>query len=164
MTRRLGLLQNTAFRLGTSLGLAGLLTLGCSSKHKGEGTVGSNGRGVDPSWSTALGSCWPELGKDGFNTDDLKRNLSFPTRFRNAFPVYAAQTDDDASALLAKPVQDAPPPDTSKLTHSQSPVLSRGQAAQGTSPQGAVVQSTNGSAPPDGLCSIQTGIPQGFSK
>ena len=141
-----------------------LATSGCSSKHQGIGTVGSDGRGVDPSWTTAAKSCWPELGKDGYGSKDVARNLASPTHFRNAFPVYGAQNDDALNLLLAQPLQTAPPPDVSQLTHSQTPVLSRGQAANGTGPKDAVVQSTNGNAPPDAFCSIQPGTPQGFSK
>ena len=113
---------------------------------------------------TATKACWPDLGKNGYGSDDLGRNLANPTHFRNAFPVYAAQNDDALDQLLAKPLQTAPAPDVSKLTHSQTPVLSRGQAANGTNAQDAVVQSTNGNAPPDAFCSIQPGTPQGFSK
>lgn len=112
----------------------------------------------------AAKSCWPDLAGNGYGADDITRNLASPTHFRNAFPVYSAQTDDALNFLLAKPLQTAPPPDTSKLTHSQTPVLSRGQAAVGTGFKDAVVQSTNGNAPPDALCSIQPGTPQGFSK
>ena len=146
-----------------ALALLGLAA-GCSSKHKGAGTVGSNGRGVDASWTTATRSCWPDLAKNGYGADDVASNLASPTRFRNAFPVYAAQNDDAISLILAKPLQAAPPPDVTRLTHSATPVLSRGQAADGTGPRDAVVQNTNGTAPPDAFCSIQPGTPQGFSK
>lgn len=146
------------------LGLAPVFVLGCSPKNKGIGTIGSGGKNVDPSWINATKTCWPDLAKDGYNNDDLARNLAAPTHFRNAFPVYSAQTDDALDVLLAKPVQTAPPPDASKLTHSQTPVFNRGQAVNGTNPKDAVVQSTNGIAPPDGFCSLQPGTPQGFSK
>lgn len=141
-----------------------LLGAGCSSKHKGAGTIGNGGKNVDPSWATAVQSCWPDLSRQGYSTDDIKRNLADPTHFRAAFPVYAAQNDDALDVLLAKPLQTAPRPDISKLTHVASPVLNRGEAANGAGPKDAVVQSTNGIAPPDGLCAIQQGIPQGFSK
>ena len=137
---------------------------GCSSKHTGVGAVGTDGKNVDPSWITATESCWPDLAKQGYHRDDTARALATAIHFRNAFPVYAAQNDSAIDLLLAKPVQTAPPPDVSKLTHSQTPVLSRGQAANGTGPQGAGVQSTNGIAPPDALCAIQPGTPSGFSK
>ncbi|MBE7159342.1 MAG: hypothetical protein INR62_13085 [Rhodospirillales bacterium] len=137
---------------------------GCSSKHKGTGTIGSNGKNVDASWINATKTCWPDLGKNGFSNDDIARNLASPTHFRDAFPVYGAQNDDALDVLLAKPVQTAPPPDVSRLTHSQTPVFNRGQAVNGTNPKDAVVQSTNGIAPPDAFCSLQPGTPQGFSK
>lgn len=140
------------------------LPLGCSSKHKGAGVVGSGGRNVDASWATAIQSCWPDLSKQGYSAADIRSNLATPTHFRNALPVYAAQNDDAVDQLLAKPLETAPDPDITKLAHSDTPVLTRGQAANGNGPRDAAVQSTNGQAPPDGLCSIQSGVPQGFSK
>lgn len=140
-----------------------LALAGCHS-HKGIGTIGNNGHGIDPTWTRAARSCWPELAKNGYTTDDINRNLADPTHFRNAFPVYSAQTDDALNTELATPVQTMPAPDVSKLTHSSTPVFNRGQAVDGTSPKDAVVQSTDGTVPPDAFCSIQTGIPQGFSK
>ncbi len=137
---------------------------GCSSKHTGAPVVTSSGRLLDQSWLTATQSCWPELAKEGYTADDLRHNLAILDRFRIAFPVYAAQTQADLDDLLGKPLQTGPDPDITKLAHSQSPVLTRGQAAAGTVPQMAVVQSTNGIAPPDAFCSIQPGVPQGFSK
>ena len=89
---------------------------------------------------------------------------TWPRPHPSAFPVYGAQTDDALDVDLAKPLQTAPAPDVSRLTHSQTPVFNRGQAVNGTNPRDAVVQSTNGIAPPDGVCSLQSGIPQGFSK
>jgi hypothetical protein len=150
--------------VSVALALAGVLVAGCSSKHKGAGVAGSGGRNVDASWATAIQSCWPDLSKQGYSTEDIRSNLATPTHFRNAFPVYAAQNDDAVDLLLAKPLQTAPDPDITKLTHSNAPVLTRGQAANGTGPRDAAVQSTNGQAPPDAFCAIQSGIPQGFSK
>ncbi len=139
-------------------------TLGCSHKHVGAPVVTSSGRLVDQSWITATQSCWPDLAKQGYSADDVRRNLANLDDFRNAYPVYAAQTHRDLDDILGKPLQTGPDPDTSKLAHSQYPVLTRGQAAAGTASQMAVVQSTNGIAPPDSFCAIQPGIPQGFSK
>ncbi len=153
----------TALLRTASLGCL-LLPAACSSKHTGAGTVTRSGRLVDPSWVTATQACWPDLTKNGYTADDLKRNLADSGSFHNAFPVYTAQSRADIDALLAKPLGIAPGPDISKLTHAQTPVLTRGQAALGTGPQAAVVQSTNGIAPPDALCSIQPGVPQGFRK
>lgn len=137
---------------------------GCSSKHNGAGTVGNGGKNVDQSWATAVQSCWPDLSRQGYSAKDIERNLASPTHFRGAFPVYAAQNDDAVDLLLAKPLEAGPAPDVSQLTHSAMPVLTRGQAASGAGPRDAAVQSTNGIAPPDALCAIQSGTPQGFSK
>ena len=56
------------------------------------------------------------------------------------------------------------PPDPTKLVNSQSPVLTRGQAVNGTPPSGAIAQHTTTlqTVPPDALCSIQQGLPPGF--
>lgn len=143
----------------------GLGTLaGCSSKHIGAPVVSSSGRLIDPSWITATNACWPDLAKQGYTAEDIRRNLANTTDLHNAFPVYAAQTHSDLDNILGKPLQAGPDPDITRLAHSPTPVLTRGQAANGTGPQMAVVQHTNGSAPPDSFCSIQSGIPQGFSK
>ena len=152
---------------GRILGVAlpAVLTIsGCSSKHTGAPVATSSGRNVDSSWITALNACWPDLTKQGYSADDIRRNLVIADHFSGAFPVYAAETGRSLDDLLGKPLTIAPPPDTSKLFHSQTPVLTRGQAVEGTGPGMAVVQHTEGSAPPDSFCSIQTGIPQGFSK
>ena len=141
-----------------------LLLIGCTSKHPGAPVVGNSGRLIDNSWVTATNACWPDLRKQGYTADDIRHNLANTTDLHNAFPVYGAQTHKDLDDILGKPLQAAPDPDTSQLAHSQTPVLTRGQAAEGTVPQMAVVQHTNGIAPPDSFCSIQTGIPQGFSK
>ncbi len=138
--------------------------IGCSHKHPGAPTITSNGRLIDQSWITATQSCYPDLTKQGYTTADIQHNLANTTDLHNAFPVYAAQTHKDLDDILGKPLQTGPDPDTAQLAHSQTPVLTRGQAAAGTVPGMAVVQNTNGSAPPDAFCSIQPGIPQGFSK
>ena len=62
------------------------------------------------------------------------------------------------------PIDSVLPPDASKLANSSTPVLTRGQAVAGVGPAGAIVQNTHGNAPPDSLCSIQPGVPQGLSK
>ena len=148
--------------LGTTMAFC--FALGCSHKHTGAPVVTSSGRLVDQSWITATQSCWPDLAKQGYTADDIRRNLANTTDLHHAFPVYAAQTHKDLDDILGKPLQTGPDPDITQLAHSQTPVLTRGQAAAGTVPQMAVVQSTDGNAPPDAFCSIQPGIPQGFSK
>lgn len=144
------------------LGLAITLT-GCT-KHPGAPTITSSGRFIDPSWLTATQSCYPDLTKNGYTPADIQRNLANTTDLHNAFPVYAAQPHAALDDILAKPLTTGPDPDTTQLAHSKYPILTRGQAAAGTATAMAVVQNTNGSAPPDAFCAIQPGIPQGFSK
>lgn len=93
-----------------------IFVLGCSSKHKGAPVVTSaSGHHIDSSWLTALNACWPDLAKQGYTADQLHRNLADAGSFRHAFPVYTAQSGDSIEDLLGKPMQAAPPPDTSKL-------------------------------------------------
>lgn len=141
-----------------------LTAAGCSHKHTGPGTVTSSGAHLDPSWITAANACWPDLSRQGYSTDDLRRNLGAPATFRNMFPVYSALSNAEIDNILAKPLEASPAPDNTRLAHSQYPILNQFQAAQGTGPQQAVVQSTNGQAPPDAFCAIQPGVPQGFQK
>ncbi len=161
---RLASPSRNAAALAFLIALSLCASSGCSHKHTGAPVVSSNGRLVDPSWITATQSCYPDLAKQGYTADDIRRNLANLDDFHHAFPVYAAQNHKDLDDLLGKPLQTGPDPDVSQLAHSQYPVLTRGQAAAGTVPQMAVVQSTNGIAPPDAFCAIQPGIPQGFSK
>lgn len=137
---------------------------GCSHKHTGSGVVTSSGAHLDQSWITAANACWPDLAKQGYSGDDLRHNLGAPATLRNTFPVYTALSNADIDNILAKPVEASPSPDTTRLSHSTYPILNRMQAAQGAGKDSAVVQSTNGLAPPDAFCAIQPGIPQGFSK
>lgn len=156
--------KRSRFNSTSLLGASLCLVLGCSHKHTGAPVVSSSGRLIDQSWITATQSCWPDLAKQGYTAQDIRRNLANLDDFHNAYPVYAAQNHRDLDDILGKPLQTGPDPDISKLAHSQYPVLTRGQAAAGTVPQMAVVQSTNGIAPPDAFCAIQPGVPQGFSK
>ena len=139
--------------------LSGLAATGCGHRNIGSGAPDDL---VDNSWVTAAESCWPDLIRDGYHAQKIERNLSVPDNFRSTFPSYAAQSNQQIGALLTRTIGSAPPPDISKLTHSQTPVLTRGQAAAGTSPQAAVAANTQGIAPPDALCAIQTGTPVGF--
>lgn len=117
---------------------------------------------VDNSWINAARSCWPDLARNGYTNDDLARNLIH--HLGDAFPAYSALSRNGADADLSMPITSILPPDGTRLENSSTPVLTRGQAVAGTLPQNAVVQSTNGDAPPDALCSIQAGIPQNFTK
>ena len=117
---------------------------------------------VDNSWINAARSCWPQLAGNGYSNDDIGRNLIH--HLGAAFPTYAALSSNGADADLSMPIATVLAPDVSKLQNSATPVLTRGQAVAGVGPGGAIVQSTRGDVPPDALCSIQTGLPQGFSK
>ena len=117
---------------------------------------------VDNSWINAAKACWPQLASNGYNNDNIGRNLIH--HLGNAFPTYSALGNKGADADLSMPIDAVLAPDVSKLQNSSTPVLTRGQAVAGVGPGDAIVQSTHGNAPPDALCSIQTGLPQGFSK
>lgn len=142
-----------------------MMLAGChASKQTATGSMAGPGKeaSVDNSWRSAAHSCWPELAKYGYSDQELSRNLIH--HLGSAFPAYSSLSSNGADADLSMPITTVLSPDVSRLEHSQTPVLTRGQAVAGTPPQGALVQHTNGNAPPDALCSIQTGIPQGFSK
>ena len=144
-----------------------LMVTGCHhQKQTAEGSMASPGASasVDNSWVQAAKSCWPDLGKNGYSTQQIQQYLITPANVRVAFPSYTGLSDDTLKADISVPLATILPPDTTKLTNSSNPVLTTGQAVQGTPPQGAIVQSTHGSAPPDALCAIQSGLPQGFNK
>ncbi len=148
------------------LGVAALwASAGCDHhKQTAAGSMVGPGKpaSVDNSWLNAARSCWPDLAKNGYTDQDLSRNLIH--HLGAAFPAYGALTSNGADADLSMPITTVLAPDASQLEHSQTPVLTRGQAVAGTPPAGAIVQRTNGNAPPDALCSIQSGVPQAFSK
>lgn len=145
--------------------LALLYATGCHhQKRTADGSIAGPGQAnsVDNSWINAAKTCWPDLAKNGYSNDDIARNLIH--HIGAAFPAYSALSRNGTDADLSMPVTSVLPPDVTKLENSQTPVLTRGQAVAGVGPQGAIVQNTNGNAPPDSLCSIQTGIPQDFTK
>ena len=148
-----------------TLAVAIASTFGCHhQKQTADGSLAGPGQpaSVDNSWINAAVSCWPQLTANGYTHDNIARNLIH--HLGAAFPTYSALSRNGGDADLSMPVTTVLAPDVSQLQHSQTPVLTRGQAVAGTPPQGAIVQTTNGNAPPDALCSIQQGIPQGFSK
>ena len=141
------------------------LFAGChSQKQTSAGSMASPGKAasVDNSWVEAARSCWPDLARNGYSQESVGAGLLH--HLDSAFPAYSALSRKGGDAELSMPITTVLPPDAGQLEHSQTPVLTRGQAVAGTPPQGAIVQSTDGSVPPDALCSIQSGIPQGFSK
>ena len=148
----------------------GLLVLfpllgGChQQKRTATGSMALPGKpaSVDNTWINAAKSCWPQLAANGYTNQDVASNLLH--HLGAAFPTYGALNGNHGDADLSMPITTVLPPDASKLDHSRSPVLNRGQAVAGTPPQRAVASSTDGSVPPDALCSVQNGIPQGFSK
>ena len=157
--RRLSLIRS-----GLALAIVAALATGCHQKQTAEGSMVRPGQpaSVDNSWINAAKSCWPQLDSNGYSNDDIARNLIH--HLSAAFPTYAALSPKGADADLSMPVTTVLAPDVTKLANSSTPVLTRGQAVQGVGPQGAIVQSTHGIAPPDALCSVQPGLPDGFSK
>ncbi len=147
------------------LALALSLALGCAHKPKtAEGSIASpdSPASVDNTWVNAAKSCWPDLAKNGTTVRQIQQYLIDPTHLRSTFPSYAGLSDATIRTDLSLPISTILQPDVTRLANSATPVLTTGQAVAGTPPQGAIVQSTHGSAPPDALCSIQTGLPQGF--
>ncbi len=149
-----------------SFALAFCCVLGCHHKTAAEGSTASPGSAaaVDNSWVQAAKSCWPDLAKNGHTPQQIQQYLATPGNVRSAFPSYTGLSDATINADITVPLATILPPDTTKLTNSSKPVLTTGQAVAGTPPQGAVAQSTHGSAPPDALCAIQSGLPQGFQQ
>ncbi len=139
---------------------------GCHGKRESEGSMTPTGNyaSVDNSWVNAAKACWPELAKNNYSTQQLQGYLVVPNHLRATFPSYAGLSDPTLKADLTVPITTVLPPDTTKLLNSSTPVLTTGQAVAGTSAQNAIEQSTHGSAPPDSLCSIQRGFPEGFNQ
>lgn len=148
--------------------LAAASTLAGCHHHPqtGPGSMDSPGQAdsVDNSWVNAARSCWPQLAKNNTSPQDLQRYLIDPAHLRATFPAYGALTDANVRSLLTMPLTTIFPPDPTKLANSPTPVLTRGQAVNGVPVGEAVAQSTHGNVPPDALCSIQQGAPEGFSK
>lgn len=119
---------------------------------------------VDNSWVNAAKSCWPDLAKGGYGAQQIQQYLIVPGHLRSAFPSYAGLSDQTIKADLTVPITTILPPDVTRLTNSSTPLLTTGQAVAGTPPQGAIVQSTHGQAPPDALCAIGSGLPPGFNQ
>ena len=151
--------------LASLLAFASTGVLGCHhQKTTAPGSMAGPGKpaSVDNTWINAARSCWPDLAQQGYSSEDIGRNLIH--HLSGAFPTYAALNTRGGDADLSTPITSVLAPDVTKLENSQTPVLTRGQAVAGVGAQGAIVQHTHGNAPPDALCSIQTGIPDGFSK
>ena len=148
-----------------AVALAVPLVIGCHSRPEsapGSTLPAGQAASVDASWVTAAESCWPAIRQSGRSLKNIREYLLAPDHLRSTFPSYAGLSNDQIAGNLTLPIASILPPDTSRLAHSQTPVLTRGQAAAGTGPDRAVVSATNGIAPPDSLCSIQSGTPDGF--
>ena len=151
---------------GTALLVLCFASFGCRHKggdHGSMAPVGSSAA-VDNSWVSAAQSCWPDLTKNGHTAQQVQQYLSSPANVRSAFPSYTGLSDATIKADITVPLATILPPATTKLVNSAKPVLTAGQAAAGTAPGAAAAQSTHGSAPPDALCAVQSGLPQGFQQ
>jgi hypothetical protein len=123
---------------------------------------GRQAASVDSSWLIAAGSCWPDLGHQGYTVADIKRYLADPLHFRATFATYASLSDAQLLQIIPKPVDQAPAPDPSVLNQTTSPILTRTDAVSRKNLRGTLASDNNGVAPPDALCAIQPGIPVGF--
>jgi len=132
----------------------------CEAREMGTTFADKQANAVDNTWVAAVKTCWPDVAHQGYSLAGMKRYLADPLHFRAAFSTYSALTDAQLLIIVTKPIQDAPPPDTSVLAQAHTPVFTRDQAIAGTSPQAA--SNSNGATPPDALCALQTGTPVGF--
>ena len=158
-------MERSNLKLTGLLAATALLALtGCHSKHSENGSMAPAGSAaaVDNSWVNAAKSCWPDLARNGHTPQQIQQYLTGPANVRSTFPSYGGLSDETIKSDITVPLATILPPDTTKLVNSSKPVLTAGQAVAGTSAGGAAVQSTHGSAPPDALCAIQSGLPQGF--
>jgi len=152
-----------ALRMQVGMVLAGAAMLtGCEAREMGVTFADSQAKLVDNSWVTATQTCWLGIPSQHYTVASMKRYLADPIHFRAAFSTYAALDDNELRALVAKPVKDAPPPDTTMLAHSSMPVFTRAQALSGTNARDAVASNTDGATPPDAFCAAQPGTPVGF--
>jgi hypothetical protein len=135
---------------------------GCEAREMGTNFADKQANAVDNTWVSAVKTCWPDVAHQGYSLAGMKRYLADPLHFRAAFSTYSALTDAQLLIIVTKPIQDAPPPDTSVLDHARTPVFTRDQAIAGTSPQAAATPNSNSAVPPDALCALQTGTPVGF--
>ena len=130
--------------------------LGCKARELGSNYADEQSATVDNTWVTAVNTCWPAVAHQSYSIEAVKYYLADPVHFRAAFAVYASLTDDMLRAIVAAPLNNAPPPDISELRHTQSSVITRTQALMG------VAYAPNQVPGPDSLCSIQPGLPVGF--
>ena len=144
--------------------LAGVAMLtGCEARELGVNVADSQAKQVDESWVKATTTCWTGIPSQHYTDASMKRYLADPIHFRAAFATYSALDDNELRAMVSKPVSAAPPPDTTMLAHSSTPVFTKAQALAGTDPHSdAVVSNTNGSTPADAFCAAQPGTPVGF--
>ena len=142
--------------------LAATALCGCEAREMGTTFADKQANAVDNTWVAAVKTCWPDVAHQGYSLPGMKRYLADPLHFRAAFSTYSGLTDAQLLIIVTKPIQDAPPPDTSVLDHAQTPIFTRDQAIAGTSPHGLATPNSNGAAPPDALCALQTGTPVGF--
>ncbi len=151
--------SNPLLRLtATAALLAATGLCGCEAREMGTTFADKQANAVDNTWVAAVKTCWPDVAHQGYSLPGMKRYLADPLHFRAAFSTYSALTDAQLLIIVTKPIQDAPPPDTSVLDHAQTPILTRDQAISGARP----TSNSNGATPPDALCAIQTGTPVGF--
>ena len=130
--------------------------VGCKARELGANYADTQAATVDNTWVTAVESCWPAVAHQGYSTDTVKHYLADPLHFRAAFTAYASLGDNMLLTMVAAPVNNAPPTDTSVLAHSVMPILTRAQAITGKT------NSAGREVGPDSFSAIQPGLPVGF--
>ena len=146
--------------LATAALLAAAALSGCKARQLGVAFDDNQAKSVDKSWIAAARACWPNMNDDTFDNAQMQRFLADPGHVRAAFSTFSYLSDSDLRVFVTKPIQQAPAPDSSMLSHASTPVLTRAQAVAGVNAQNA--STTDGAAPPDALCSIHNGNPVGF--
>ena len=132
---------------------------GCKAREIGVKFADTQAAHVQKSWVQAAKSCWPALEHEGMSDGSIEHQLADPLHFRAAFTSYAAYPDEDLIRMVARPLSDAPSPDNSLLENASSPLLTRAEAASGSTGSHS---STSGKPPADALCAIHPGTPVGF--
>jgi len=155
-------MMNFRCQLAVVLSSSAVLLSGCEAREMGVNFADQQAKSVDTTWVTAIKTCWPDVGHQGYSLEGMKRYLADPLHFRAAFSTYAALNDAELRTVVTKPVMSAPPPDSSLLSHSQTAVFTRSQAISGVDQQNASATDNTTAAPTDALCAIHSGTPVGF--
>jgi hypothetical protein len=128
--------------------------VGCHARQLGSTVSPTRATRVDHSWVIAARSCWPALNSESEGI--IAASLLDPIGFRGAFAGFAGYSDSEVEQMVAAPLLDAPPSDTSFLRNAASAPLTREQAIASQAP------TRTAEVTPDSLCIVRSGTPVGF--